>query len=339
MAGPDTHAEAAQCIALLSDGDAAVSPRELLSTDRRRLSAPGLYSWWVDDAGAVDLSRGLGEPVTRGLIYAGLAGATRWPSGKRSSNTLWGRLSGMHLGGRHDFSTFRLSLGSILAEASAWSAIDEAALTAWMHEHLRVIATPHADADTLGRLEGDVLRTLDPPLNLDKVPRTAVREQLSGLRKRYGKKSRKAVPGSSPRVDAPDSGSRGAGDPTGPPTLAAWHRIVDTRDPALLDELLHADAVFRSPAVHTPQEGKALTTAYLTAALQVLGPTLTYEHQWWDDSSAVLEFTAQLDGLTLHGIDMIRWGADGRVVEFTVMVRTFTGLTKLMELMAAQLSR
>lgn len=190
MAEPDTHTDAAPIIELLSDGRSAISPRELLSTARERLSTPGLYSWWVDDAGAADLSRGLDEPVSRGLIYAGLAGATRWPSGKRSSNTLWGRLSGMHLGGRHDFSTFRLSLGAILAEASAWSDIDEAALTAWMHKHLCVIAIPHADGDTLGRLEGGVLRTLDPPLNLDKVTKTELRVKLSGLRKRHGNRGR-----------------------------------------------------------------------------------------------------------------------------------------------------
>jgi len=33
----------------------------------------------VDASGAVDLSRGLGSPIQPGLIYAGLAGATRWP--------------------------------------------------------------------------------------------------------------------------------------------------------------------------------------------------------------------------------------------------------------------
>ena len=81
-----------------------------------------------------------------------------------------------------------------------------------------------------------------------------------------------------------------------PAALDAWHRVAETRDPAGLDDLLDEGCVFRSPAVHTPQEGKALTTAYLSAALVVLGPTLTYRHEWWDDDSAVLEFTAELDG-------------------------------------------
>jgi len=123
-----------------------------------------------------------------------------------------------------------------------------------------------------------------------------------------------------------------------PEPLARWHQVVATKHPALLDALLADDAVFRSPAVHTPQEGKALTTAYLWAALNVLGPTLTYQHEWYDDSSAVLEFTAELDGLTVHGVDMFRWDDAGRITEFTVMVRPFKGLQKLMERMVDQLA-
>ncbi len=122
-----------------------------------------------------------------------------------------------------------------------------------------------------------------------------------------------------------------------PDTLTRWHQVVATKDPALLEELLADDAVFRSPAVHTPQAGKELTTTYLRAALAVIGSTLAYQHEWYDDGSAVLEFTAELDGLTVHGIDMIRWGADGRITEFTVMVRPYKGLEKLMELMLKEL--
>lgn len=124
-----------------------------------------------------------------------------------------------------------------------------------------------------------------------------------------------------------------------PAPLSTWHEIAQTRDASLLGGLLADDCVFRSPAVHTPQEGRALTMAYLSAALVVLGPTLRYRHEWYDESSAVLEFAAELDGLSVHGIDMLRWGADGRLVEFTVMVRPFKGLTVLMEKMAAELTR
>jgi hypothetical protein len=123
-----------------------------------------------------------------------------------------------------------------------------------------------------------------------------------------------------------------------PAALAAWHHVVEQQDPALLEELVAEGCVFRSPAVHTPQEGKALTMAYLSAAMVVLGPTLSYRHEWYDDASAVLEFTAEVGGLAVHGVDMVRWDDEDRLVEFTVMVRPFKGLTALMEQMAARLS-
>ncbi len=85
------------------------------------LRAPGLYSWWVDDGGAADLAQGLERDIVPGLIYVGLAGATR-KGGGRSSNTLWGRIATMHRGKNHQFSTLRLSLGATLAGYS-WAVL------------------------------------------------------------------------------------------------------------------------------------------------------------------------------------------------------------------------
>lgn len=126
---------------------------------------------------------------------------------------------------------------------------------------------------------------------------------------------------------------------TRPAPLQRWHAIAEARDPAGLADLLGEDVTFHSPAVHTTQEGKAVTTAYLTAAIAVLGPTLHYVREWYDGTSAVLEFRAELDGLTVHGIDMLTWGEDGRLTDFTVMVRPFSGLQKVIEKMAAELTR
>ena len=131
---------------------------------------------------------------------------------------------------------------------------------------------------------------------------------------------------------------------TRPEPLAAWHRIAEARDAAGLDALLADDVVFRSPAVHTPQEGKAITTAYLTAAIHVLGPQLRYLDEWYSDGpdgdgSAVLEFETVIGDKTVHGVDMMRWGADGRLTSFTVMARPFKGLEALIGAMAAELMR
>lgn len=182
---PLGHVKAEAFVADLLDGKRSVAPRDFLHERPDGSANPGLYSWWVDEEGASDLSGGLGHPVTAGLIYAGLAGATRWPSGRKSRNTLWSRIVTMHLGGNHEFSTFRRTLGSLLAHAAGRDEIDESALTSWMHEHLRVIAVPFEDADTLGHLESAVLEQLDPPLNLQGMPPSSVRARLKELRRTY----------------------------------------------------------------------------------------------------------------------------------------------------------
>ena len=123
-----------------------------------------------------------------------------------------------------------------------------------------------------------------------------------------------------------------------PAALRAWHAVVESADPALLDDLLADDAVFRSPVVFTPQQGKAVTTHYLASAIVVLGPTLRYVAQWHDQASAVLEFEADLDGTYVQGVDMLRWNNEGKLVSVTVMVRPLRGLHKLAELMARQLA-
>jgi hypothetical protein len=187
----DGHSELAvpALVARLRASQEAVTPSALLASGAAGLQTPGLYSWWVDEIGASELSLGLAHNVEAGLIYAGLAGATRSRSGKKSTNTLWGRIGGMHLGGRHEFSTFRLSLGSILTSAWREKSIDETRLTAWMHDHLRVVTIPFMDVDALDAAETEVLRALDPPLNLNKMSASPVRERLSELRKLFGSDS------------------------------------------------------------------------------------------------------------------------------------------------------
>jgi len=129
-----------------------------------------------------------------------------------------------------------------------------------------------------------------------------------------------------------------------PAALTAWHDIVAQitvpgYDAAgALDALLADDCVFRSPAIFKPQAGKALTAMYLGAAMQVLGPSLRYVDEWVNDTSAVLEFEAELDGKLVHGVDMLRWNEADKLTSFTVMVRPFSGLQTVMEHMLVHLS-
>ena len=159
------------------------------------LDQPGLYVWWVDDAGAADLSRGLGLAVAPGRIYAGQAGATFWPSRKNTDNKLGKRIGQMHLGGKVRGSTFRHTLAAILYEqlgvqvraSMRITPASEKALTAWMCEHLSVAVYSHEDRDTLSSLEHVMLQRLNPPLNLSHMSVTPVRARLSELRQRISR--------------------------------------------------------------------------------------------------------------------------------------------------------
>jgi hypothetical protein len=119
--------------------------------------------------------------------------------------------------------------------------------------------------------------------------------------------------------------------------LKRWHQLVESRDSSRLPEIVADDAVFRSPAVHTSQEGRDLVVMYLTGALVVLGPTLTYHDEWTRERDAVLRFTAEVDGLEVEGIDMITWDDEGQIVAFTVMIRPFKALQAVMTRMLEQL--
>jgi len=119
--------------------------------------------------------------------------------------------------------------------------------------------------------------------------------------------------------------------------LRRWHDCVARRDFAALAALLHDDVRFHSPFLWRPKEGKAITAAYLTAAVHVL-EGLAYHREATDGTTWMLEFSAKVGELSLKGIDIIRFGADGRIVDFEVMIRPFKGLTALAEAMQKQLA-
>ena len=127
--------------------------------------------------------------------------------------------------------------------------------------------------------------------------------------------------------------------------LAAWHRVMaEGNPPDELAKILADDAVFHSPVVHTPQVGKAIGTAYLTAAGQVFGApgghaNFRYVRELVDGHEACLEFVAEIDGITINGIDLIAFDRDWKIRDFKVMVRPLKAINKLWELMAAELEK
>jgi len=123
-------------------------------------------------------------------------------------------------------------------------------------------------------------------------------------------------------------------------TLDAWHRMIEERDATALEDVLADDAVFHSPVVHTPQEGKALTKLYLSAAIMVLGSSnFEYVREVINESDAVLEFTAEINGIQINGVDMIHWNSDGKIDDFKVMIRPLKAVNLLHQLMGQMLKQ
>ena len=121
--------------------------------------------------------------------------------------------------------------------------------------------------------------------------------------------------------------------------LAAWHAYMGSGDPEALKGLLAEDAVFHSPVVHTPQEGRDKVFAYLHAASHVLGgDDFRYLREIVDGNQALLDFATELEGFQINGVDIIRWDEDGKIKDFKVMVRPLKAINKVWEKMAAMLA-
>jgi len=120
--------------------------------------------------------------------------------------------------------------------------------------------------------------------------------------------------------------------------LDKWYGYVKSHDRAALWDLLHPDAVFESPVVHTPQRGREITFKYLMGADKVLGgPGFRYVGEWRSATGAVLEFETVIEGITINGVDIISFSDDGRITHFKVMVRPLKAINLLHRLMGEQL--
>ena len=127
--------------------------------------------------------------------------------------------------------------------------------------------------------------------------------------------------------------------------LAAWHRVLaEGNPPEELAKIVAEDAVFHSPVVHTPQAGRDKVVMYLAAAGRVLGAPggharFRYVRELVDGHEACLEFVAEIDGITINGVDLIAFDLDWKIRDFKVMVRPLKAINKLWELMAAELQK
>lgn len=106
-----------------------------------------------------------------------------------------------------------------------------------------------------------------------------------------------------------------------------WDRAVDQ---------LARDVTFRSPAVHTPYEGR-LATATILRAVATVFEDFRYVDAFDEGDRAILHFEARVGDRDLEGIDLLRFDDEGRISDFTVMIRPLSGLQAVAASMQALL--
>ncbi|MDX2380410.1 MAG: nuclear transport factor 2 family protein [Acidimicrobiia bacterium] len=135
--------------------------------------------------------------------------------------------------------------------------------------------------------------------------------------------------------------------------IANWHRHLRGELSDGFNSLLRDDCVFLSPIVFTPQEGRALTELYLTAAGGSLGGEpevggsdaasggggFRYVKEILQGNQAMLEFETSVEGRYVNGVDIITCDDDGMITEFKVMIRPLQAINLVHTQMRAMLEK
>jgi hypothetical protein len=116
----------------------------------------------------------------------------------------------------------------------------------------------------------------------------------------------------------------------------AFRAAAEAKDFSKLEELFAPEVVFRSPAVFKPYEGHDALRVVLGAVVEVF-EDFRYVDQVESGDTAVLIFEARVGDRELNGVDVLRFGDDGRAVELMVMIRPLSALTTLVEQMGRRL--
>ena len=121
--------------------------------------------------------------------------------------------------------------------------------------------------------------------------------------------------------------------------IDSWHTIFKSQELDKLDKIIADNAVFTSPVVFKPMEGKEITKMYLFAAGQSFNmDKFKYIREVHDGTNSVLEFETFIDDISVNGVDMIKWNNEGKIIDFKVMIRPLKAVQKVQEKMIESLN-
>jgi len=119
--------------------------------------------------------------------------------------------------------------------------------------------------------------------------------------------------------------------------MKEFRAAVEAGDFESIGDLLADDVVFRSPVAFKPYEGRPIVHAILRGVGRVF-KDFHYVSEINDPNGRdhALVFEADVDGVSLHGCDFLTLNDEGRISEFTVMVRPLSAANALAQAMGAE---
>ncbi|KNB52344.1 nuclear transport factor 2 family protein [Streptomyces caatingaensis] len=129
-------------------------------------------------------------------------------------------------------------------------------------------------------------------------------------------------------------------------TADRFRAAVERRDLTALDDLFTDDIRFYSPVKFSPFEGRPMVLGLFGVLLRTF-EDFRYigRHTGSAETSGgttapseVLLFRAAVGGRQIHGVDLLHFHEDGRIKEFTVMVRPQSAVQVLGEAVLAGLA-
>ncbi len=122
------------------------------------------------------------------------------------------------------------------------------------------------------------------------------------------------------------------------PERESFRRAVEVRDLDAMMAPFAADAVLHSPITFKPFVGRDAIRQLLGILLEVFEDFRYSDELQSTDGTVALVFRARVGDRELEGLDLIRFDAQGRIRDFTVMIRPRSALEALLAAVGARLA-
>ncbi len=109
-----------------------------------------------------------------------------------------------------------------------------------------------------------------------------------------------------------------------------FRQAVEAQDLDAMVEALADDVVFHSPVTFKPFEGREAVSMLLGVVFRTF-EDFRYTDEFDGDEIKALVFQARVGDKQIEGLDLLRFDGEGKIADFTVMVRPLSATMALAE--------